>query len=76
MQRLGVFGSDYKGWIFRYRNRRIARAHHARASRYGQVRRFLTASVFNGPFYLNGATREVEESIRSGWILGVVTCGA
>jgi uncharacterized protein DUF6884 len=76
LQRLGVFGSDYKGWIFRYRKKGISTLHHARASRYGQVRSFLSTKIFNGPFYLNGATKEVGEAILEGRVLGVVSCGS
>jgi hypothetical protein len=76
MERIGVFGSDYKGWIFQYEKRSIREKHHARSSRYGQVRRFLSKDIFNGPLYLNGARADVFAAAKEGRTLGIVACGA
>jgi hypothetical protein len=73
-ERLGVFGSDYKGWIFNYHKRDIRHLHLARLSRYRQVRSFLSRSVYNGPLYLNGSSKIVERARHTGRVLGVVSC--
>jgi hypothetical protein len=47
---LGVFGSDYKGWIFQYckRHPNAKRGNkNARKSRYLQVRRFICENIFS-----------------------------
>lgn len=75
MERLGVYGSDYKGWIFHYRPDNSKAAHVARSSRYRQVRAFLSNTIYQGPLYLNGAATEVEQARRAGLVLCVVACG-
>jgi hypothetical protein len=75
MERLGVFGSDYKGWIFNYTKRPDLSTHRARLSRYNQVRSFLSRAVFDGPLYLNGASIQVAEAREAGKVLGIVSCG-
>ena len=76
MERLGVWGSDYKGWIFSYEKRGIITLHHARASRFAQVRNFLSRTVYDGPLYLNGASKEVESALNTDRVLGVVSCSS
>jgi len=74
-QKLGLFGSDYKGWIFNYRPRKDLGERRARVSRYMQVRKSIAREIFEGPLYLNGREKEIREARRPGRTLVVVSCG-
>lgn len=74
-EQLGLFGSDYKGWMFNYDPQDDLPVGLARRSRYAQVRRFLAEEIFEGPLYLNGAQREVARAKSGGKTLVIVACG-
>lgn len=46
LERFNIFGSDYKGWIFNYKERNDLGITKARRSRVAQVRRFLQTHVY------------------------------
>jgi hypothetical protein len=75
-QRLGLFGADYKGWIFNYKARNGLGATKAQRSRFSQVRQFISSQIYDSGFYLNGAAAEVEQARGKGETLVVVSCGA
>lgn len=71
-ERYGVFGSDYKGWIFNYKPQNDRGVAGARASRFRQVRRFLERHVYSdarSPVDFRGHSRGRRRAE-----LGVVAC--
>lgn len=75
-ERLHLFGSDYKGWIFNYKPLPSSSVAKARSSRFRQVRQFISREIYESPLYLNGAQDEVTASRRSGKRLVIVSCGS
>lgn len=72
-QRLNLYGSDYKGWIFNYVPRKDLSTTQARASRYRQVRSFISREILGSPFYPGNCQHGGK---RKQGTLVVISCGA
>lgn len=76
LQHLGLYGSDYKGWIFNYKPLRHVSLSEARISRYAQVRTFLRTEVLDYPLFQVTRGGRAPKSDSATRTLVVVACGS